>query len=318
MRILIVIGLLLVVLTGIGLIGLNWYQQNIQAPSTANSPQTITVNENATTQSVLVELETKGLIKSTTAAKIYLRLNTSPTVKPGTYSIPAGSSLPKILEIISSSPKDIRVTFPEGWRREQYAARLENAYAQIPGARFSKSEFLTLTQNKEGHLFPDTYNLPATATPQQVIDILELNFKKKTGLDPFTDQRIIIVASMVERETRNDVERPIVAGIINNRLQAGWLLNIDATVQYAIDTSSKPSEYWKPLTNTQFPSLFNTYLHTGLPPAPICNPGLSSIEAAKAPAETDYMYYLHDSTGAIHFAKTLDEHNRNVDRYLKI
>lgn len=318
MRILIVIGILLVILAGFGFFGMNWYQKNLESPNSSIQTQTITINENATTQAVLVELQSKGLIQSITAAKIYLRLSTPPTIKPGTYMIPAKSSLPKIFQIISSTPKDIRITFPEGWRREQFAARLENAYAQIPGARFSKSEFLSLTQNKEGQLFPDTYNFPATATANQVLTILESNFKKKTGLDPITDQRILIVASMVERETRNDAERPVVAGIINNRLQAGWLLNIDATVQYAVDTASQPQEYWKPITNTQIPSSYNTYLNAGRPPAPICNPGLSSILAAKSPAETEYMYYLHDDSGVIHFAKTLEEHNRNVDRYLKI
>jgi UPF0755 protein len=286
--------------------------------STDAETVSVTVKENQTTTAVLAELKDRHLIRSSVAARIYLRLHTNaPGVRPGVYALSPSQSLPEILTAVSAGPKDIRVTFPEGWRREQFAQRLAVAYQGIQGSRFNETDFLALTQNREGSLFPDTYDFPANATAADIVQTLTQTFTAKTGLNPETDRDTIIIASLVERESRIDAERPAIAGVIHNRLDSSGLLNIDATVQFARDSATQPDKYWLPLTSTQFPSLYNTYLHTGLPPGPICNPGLSSIEAAKAPVRTSYMYYLHDASGVVHFATSLDEHNRNVDKYLK-
>jgi UPF0755 protein len=135
-------------------------------------------------------------------------------------------------------------------------------------------------------------------------------FESKTSeLELTRDQ--VILASLIERETITDEERPIVAGILNNRLDIGMALQVDATIQYAKGS-------WDPILpqDKALNSPYNTYKFPGLPPGPIANPGLTSLKAVANPEETDFFYYLHDSKGKIYYAKTLEEHNQNITKYL--
>jgi UPF0755 protein len=132
-------------------------------------------------------------------------------------------------------------------------------------------------------------------------------------------KKIVIIASLIEREAKYDPDRPLVASVIYNRLKEGMPLQIDATVQYALGYSSSEKTWWrKDLTNADLliDSPFNTYKFSDLPPAPIANPGLSSLKAAVSPAKTLYLYYVSDKNGYLHFAKTLSEHNLNKEKYL--
>jgi UPF0755 protein len=233
--------------------------------------------------------------------------------------VSTGASLPDLISVLTSGPKDVWVTFPEGWRREQIAVRLQNTLTS-----FDASEFLRITASSEGFLFPDTYLVPAEASPSAVLDIFLSNFSQKTLLSPTSleARTIVTMASLIEREAKSDSERPIIAGIITKRLSANWPLQIDATVQYALNTKLCQSvaleecDWWQPVTDTKYPSVYNTYLHPGLPPGPISNPGLASLQAAKFPVSSAFWYYLHDSSGHIHYAKDLAEHNSNIDKYL--
>ena len=125
----------------------------------------------------------------------------------------------------------------------------------------------------------------------------------------------VILASLIERETKTDSERPIVAGIMMNRLEVGMALQIDAAVQYAVGTSKN---WWPILTRDDLASSspYNTYKFAGLPPSPIANAGLSSLMAAANPSKTDYWYYIHGTDGVIRYASTLSEHNENIRKYL--
>lgn len=269
---------------------------------------------------IIQSLSSQNLIKSKTTTKIYLKLTgLDQKIIPGSYILSPGQNLPETVTALTSGPKDIWVTFPEGWRREQMAARLEK---NITG--FNSEEFITKTASLEGTLFPDTYLISPQASVDDVISMLTTNFAAKTKLDfkLLEDRRILIIASIIERESRSDVERPVISGIFNNRLGAGWPLELDATVQYARDTvncqkNKTQCKYWQPLLDTKLPSVFNTYLHVGLPPTPICNPGLSSIQAAKNPEKTSYWFYIHDTSGEVHYARTNAEHNLNIDKYLR-
>jgi UPF0755 protein len=139
----------------------------------------------------------------------------------------------------------------------------------------------------------------------------------KTGI---TFDQTITLASLVEREGRTDADRPMIAGILLNRLHQKMPLQVDATLQYALGYQPFEKSWWKKeLTDDdkKINSAYNTYANPGLPPGPIANPGLASIKAAIYPTATDYLYYLHDSTGAIHYAKTVEEHNANVRKYLQ-
>jgi UPF0755 protein len=131
----------------------------------------------------------------------------------------------------------------------------------------------------------------------------------------------IILASIVEREGNSDTDRPIIAGVLINRLNEGWALQADATLQYALGEEYQKSakNWWKQnLTNEdkEVNSAYNTYQNTGLPPAPICNPGLSAITAVANPEYTDNRYYIHDNEGNVHFAETLEQHEQNINTYL--
>lgn len=269
---------------------------------------------------IVLSLSSENLIKSQFTAKIYLKLTgLDQKIIPGSYILSPGQNLPEMVTALTSGPKDIWVTFPEGWRREQMAARLEKI---ITG--FNSEEFITKTASLEGTLFPDTYLVSPQASVDGVISMLTANFAAKSQLDlkSSEDRKILIMASIIERESHSDIERPVISGILNNRLNSDWPLELDATVQYARDTincqkNKTQCKYWQPLLDTRLPSVFNTYLHVGLPPAPICNPGLSSIQAAKNPEKTSYWFYVHDASGGVHYARTNAEHNLNIDKYLR-
>ena len=199
----------------------------------------------------------------------------------------------------------------------------------IPGSRLEEfapnTDFVITATGLEGRLYPDSYLIPQYYTNQQIIDILLKNFDKKnaeasesatTSLD---DKDTLVLASLLEREAKNLDDKKIVAGILINRLELGMPLQVDASIQYAKDSLFKPEKYWLPISSDdkKIESPFNTYKNSGLPPLPICNPELNSLIAAYHPSPTDYIYYIHDNTGQIHYAKTLDEHNANVAKYLR-
>ena len=171
---------------------------------------------------------------------------------------------------------------------------------------------MAATADKEGYLFPDTYLIPKDVAVESVVSLLTNNFEKKVGQ---ADKSTIILASIVEREAVGSEDRQLVADILTKRLAAGMGLNADATLQYAI---GKPGNWWPvPLaSDKKVKSAFNTYMYRGLPPAPIANPGLGSIRAVLGARETAYLYYLHDPEGKIHPAKTFEEHQMNIDKYL--
>jgi UPF0755 protein len=227
------------------------------------------------------------------------------------------SSLFQTINTLFKGPIELWVTIPEGLRSEEIAARF--ASGLYKDSSFT-SEFLKAAKGKEGYLFPDTYLFPLDVTPTTIMQKMTETFTAKTqGLtvqgSNLTFSQAVILASLLERETKTDTERPIVAGILINRLNLGMPLQVDASVQYAVGT---PADWWPIITlnDLKVNSLYNTYKYAGLPPAPIANPGLSSFKAALNPAQTDYLYYISDTSGQIHYAKTLAEQNANIAKYL--
>jgi len=179
-------------------------------------------------------------------------------------------------------------------------------------------------------LFPSTYLFSKDVSAQKVVDKLILTFDEEYGKVPdaiqngLNKKQTVILASLIERETRGDEEKPVVAGIIIKRLENEWPLQIDASVQYAVGTKKAKTEdmsrikYWETLTrdDLDIDSEYNVYKYKGLPPGPICNPGLSSLKAAATPSKSSYWFYIHDNKGQIHYAATEEEHTANVRKYL--
>lgn len=174
----------------------------------------------------------------------------------------------------------------------------------------------------EGFLFPETYFLARGDGPQQVLSVMLREFSRRYG--PAERRRaetlhrttleIVSLASLIEKETSQDSERELISGVFYNRLQKGMLLQCDPTVIYALlRNGTYRGEIYK--SDLRFASPYNTYLHKGLPPAPICNPGWKSLQAALYPRETDKLYFVANNDGTHHFSVTLREHNAAVQKY---
>ncbi len=250
----------------------------------------------------------------------------SSAVRAGRYRFPAHLTTAALLDrLLAGGRNSIRVTIPEGFTDREIARRLarhglgdattlERAFkhdsAVIDGQRIT---------GLEGFLFPDTYLLPIGATPAQIEAQMIARFRQELPKDaPLLARRLhvslvgaIAIASMIEREAKIDRDRPLIASVIYNRLRLGMPLQIDATVEYALPHHRSTLSY----ADLRVRSPYNTYLHAGLPPGPIANPGRASIEAAFHPAKTDFLYYVAKGDGSHVFAVTLAEQTANIARY---
>lgn len=302
-KFLILAFLIVLVFAGIGF----WFYQNAKPVTTAPAYKSFLIVKGTSAGQIGANLEKQGFIRSALAFKLYVRATgLSQKIVAGEYTPSPHLSLFKITDILLRGPDEIWVTIPEGLRREEIARKFA---ASLNKDETFIHDFLTASKDKEGFLFPDTHLFPKEATAEKIVAKMLDTFDTRAGLAVTKEN--VILASLVERETRTAEERPIVAGILQNRIKIGMALQVDATIQFIKGN-------WQPITlrEREIKSPYNTYLNRGLPPGPICNPGLSSLKAALDPAKTEYLYYLHDSNGVIHYAKTLEEHNRNINKYI--
>lgn len=261
-----------------------------------------------------VSLAQKGVIRSPLIFRLMWRGEEGP--KEGYYTV-SGASLRSIVATVKGGPNVTKVTFPEGFSLAQIAQRLGNR-------GWESEEIYKAGEGKEGKLFPDTYFFKNSASAEEVISILTNNFEARTKNIAPSEQDIII-ASIVEREAKNDEERLKIATVYKNRLKVGMKLESDPTVQYARDKKLINDgeltniEMWQPLSpgeTKRVISPFNTYLNGGLPPSPICNPGLKSIEAAKGEeVGFEYLFFFHDKDRVIRFSKNYNEHRQLILEY---
>jgi len=192
-------------------------------------------------------------------------------------------------------------------------------------------EFMTASQGLEGYLFPDTYFVAQQIEAKELVALLSKTFEERVttqtrnafGAHGLSLSQAVVMASLVEREAVSETDRALVAGVLYNRLKNSWPLDIDASIQYAVSSlecvGQKDCNWWPSslsAADLKIDSPFNTYTNPGLPPRPICNPSLSALMAVANPTVSDYYFYVSDKQGALHFAKTLEEHNANIARYL--
>lgn len=298
--------------------GVVWFYINSQPVSVGKTFTNFVIVKGSSASQIGNKLESGGLIKSALAFKIYVRLTgQSGKLQSGEFRLSPSFTLFQNVTALFSGPVELWVTIPEGLRREEIAAKFATSLGKDT---VFTNEFLLASKGKEGYLFPETYLFPTEASAAAIVKKMTDTFNTKIqGLTSKVPNlaffESVTLASIIERETKTDAERPMVAGILINRLDAGMPLQVDAAVQYAVGNSKN----WWPilsLADLKIDSKYNTYKYAGLPPAPIANPGLSSLKAALAPTSNDYWYYIHDSEGQIHYAKTLAEHNANVAKYL--
>ncbi len=310
--------LLLLVLSLLFVGSISWFYQNIKPVSNNKNFSNFIISKGQSAGSVANKLQSSGFIRNALVFRIYIRLTgQSNKIQTGEFRLSPSFSLFQVIDTLSKGPIEIWVTIPEGLRREEiankFATNLDKDQAFV-------DEFLLASKSQEGYLFPDTYLFPKDSSASAIVKKLTTTFDIKiASISPIgttlSPKELLILASILERETKTDEERPIVAGILMNRLNIGMPLQVDATVQYAVGTAKN----WWPILSRDdlgINSKYNTYKFPGLPPTPIANPGISSIMAVYHPTANDYWYYIHDTSGQIHYAKTLDEHNANIRKYL--
>lgn len=267
--------------------------------------------------SILAE---EGVIDNPLAFRIVLRFNKlDQNLKAGEYLFPAGVTPKKVARILSDGKSILhRITFAEGLTSTEIISLL-NGKAGLKG--------IVMQTPAEGSLLPETYSFPKGLMRKEIVEQMqfqmtyelnELWAKRQEDLPFKTRAEAIILASIVEKETGVSMERPEVAGVFVNRLRKKMRLQSDPTVTYGITLGKEA--LGRPLSRKDLKTEtdYNTYVIRGLPPTPICNPGLASLAAVLNPAETDALYFVADGTGGHAFAKTLKQHNRNVAKWRKI
>lgn len=296
-----------------------------QAPSSTDQQATRFVIPKGQALSIIAErLEEENLIKNKWAFRLAVyKNNLSNKIQAGSFELSAGMSTWQVAQALTVGTNDLWITLPEGWRREEMAESL----AKQGLNNFKTEEFLSLSKGLEGQLFPDTYLVPREVTSAQLISLLKNTFATKVTTamseelanNKMSLNEVLSLASLVQRESANDIEMPLVAQILLNRLEINMPLQVDATLQYVKGYNKIEESWWQtPLADDKkLESLYNTYKYAGLPPGPICNPGLAAIKAVLKPSATKAFYYIHDKSGKIHTANTLEEHNTNVNKYLR-
>lgn len=327
------VALILIFFAVIALGGFFWWTNNTKPATSTSEIKRLVIPKGYSATQIGNKLEDTELIKSSLAFRFYVQLTgRTKKIQAGEYELPGNLSLFNIIKELLKGPREIWITIPEGLRREEIVEIFIGQLGLVgEEATAFRSEFLSLTGNLEGFLFPDTYLMPKDITAERLVNKMndtyylvtgDFQSDLESGLHGLSQKQIITLASILERETRTDEERPVAAGILLNRLEIGMGLQVDASTQYAIGSVNCKGEidceWWPILTrdDLEVNSPYNTYEFNGLPPGPIASPGLSSIKAVINAQETDYLYYIHDKTGQIHYAETLSEHNVNVRKYL--
>ncbi len=305
-----------------------YFQSQLKPVSTQDTPIRFVINPGQPLKHIAANLEEQKLIRSALAFRILVtQMSITTKIQAGDYRLKPNQTSQDIAKTLTHGALDIWITFPEGKRIEEQAQILEEKLndSTNDNYRFNKEEYIA--EAVEGYMFPDTYLIPKDASASAVAEKLRSTFDAKVGKallskglkNRLTENQVVILASLIEREAKTIEEKAIIAGILHNRLRIGMALQVDATVQYGKGYDVAKKSWWPPVFLEEYKTVqskYNTYLISGLPPAPIANPGLESIRAAAEPAETDYLYYLHDSEGKIHYAKTVEEHGQNIRDYL--
>jgi len=295
------------------------FQSQFSAPQKGAETERIVVNLTTTEEELIPKLKEQGYIRSEWAFNYVLKKKGwQGKIKPGGYKISKAMDAWKLADTLVNYPYQKWAVIPEGLRKEEIAEAMQK---KLGWDKNTKENFLSHAE--EGYLFPDTYLLNLDYTGKQVAKRMRDKFNEKCQaiFKEFKEQNIrndtaIILASIIQREAGDKEQMPLIAGIIWNRLLKPMPLQVDASIQYIV---GEPGNWWRPVTPEEYKieSSYNTYLHEGKPPAPICNPGLAAIEAVVHDQPSDYFYYLHDGEGQIHCAETYEEHKENIENYLK-
>lgn len=307
------LGVVVIVISGF------WFINDIRRPLPLTSAITLELSSGRGIRSLSAILKDKGLVRHPLIVRLSARIYGYDTrLKAGEYRLEPGMSLLDVLEKISDGKVILhRLTLPEGLT----SAQMLELIADNPLLSGNITESAA-----EGEMLPETYSFHKGTPRNQIIRNAKSAMQKALretwqnraeGLPLNSLQELLILASIIEKETAVSSERAKVASVFINRLNKNMLLQTDPTVIYALTQGKKELGRSLRRKDLSVDSPFNTYKYAGLPPAPICNPGLKALEAAAHPEDTPYFYFVADGNGGHRFAKSLSEHNRNVKNWLK-
>ena len=301
-------------------------ERAVTSPGTGSGHVMFEARRGDSTRAVARNLQARGAVDSALLFELEMRWrNRGQSVKAGEYRIPLEYSTRQVAALLLSGKTWARpVTIPEGLSLREIAQEMEKAgmlkaedflaAAALAAERMRRDGFPG--ESLEGYLFPDTYYFPKSITPGAAVAVMVDTFRRKAGQvlpaevtrDPAALHRVVTLASIIEKETGAGFERPLISSVFHNRLKKKMLLQSDPTVIYSLP-SFDGNIRKKDLGHD---SPYNTYRYRGLPPGPIANPGVESLDAAWRPADSDYLYFVSKNNGEHYFSKTLAEHNRAV------
>lgn len=280
----------------------------------------VTIERGATAREAARMLRESGVISSENFFLAVLRLTgRSNALKAGEYALSPRAGVFAVIDVITGGKAvRTRVTVPEGFTSSQIAGLL----AEKKLADAAKFREIVAKKKLEGYLFPQTYFLEAGTPEEQIIAMMNSEFNRNYTPDMerrakelrMTRQQVVTLASIIEREAARAEERPLISSVFHNRLKKGWYLESCATVQYALGEHKEKLA----LKDLKMKSPYNTYLCYGLPPGPICNPGLDSLKAALYPARTDDMFFVVNGSGTHVFSRYYEEHLKNKKKARKL
>lgn len=320
-RVLIISLLSIVILVAVSAgAGYLWIKSEYHKASRVPVDTVVMIERGTGVSAIASQLAKDGLISNADVFRFGLRLfgDTRP-LRAGEYAVPAGSSAADIARILKEAdPVTYRITVAEGLTSAEIVDLIRDDPVLI-------GEIDVVPD--EGTLLPETYHFHRGETRAEVISRMEAAMSKALNeawstrdqsIPLSNSEELLILASIVEKETAVDAERALVAGVFVNRLRKGMRLQSDPTVVYGITLGAGPLGRGLKRSELDAKTPYNTYQINGLPPTPIANPGRASLQAVARPATTDAFYFVADGTGGHAFSKTLEEHNRNVRKWRKI
>lgn len=341
----IVVGLVMLAVVVVAGFAIYFFLEIGARPSTSSNPVSFSIKAGETLTQVTDDLVNERIINNAFVFRLRAKmLGAESKIEAGDFTLSRNMTVDEVLEKLSHARLlATTITIPEGERAEQIAQMLD-AKGIVKQADFMNlvehgdfSQQFSFLKDKpadvslEGFLFPDTYSVPVNYSAHDIIVMMLKNFQSKMSsqlLQQIDAQggmwKVLTVASIVEREAEVDSERPTIASVYYNRITKVMKLQADPTSQYARDTlkyQQDPtfSDWWKAPTteDLKIESPYNTYVAISMPPGPICDPGLASIQAAANPDQTDYLYFVAkgDGTGTHAFAKTEQEQETNIQKY---
>lgn len=300
----------------------------LSAPNPSSKEKSVfIVPAGKTNDEAIKDLQAQGFIRSISAFKYLHQYSKFGNVFPGGYYLSKNMPSWEVAAKIYTHTPDLEwFTFPEGMRKEQIGETLaRELHWDTTELDKWNTEYTTSSPDYiEGVYFPDTYLIPVKESGSDIARRMINRFNEKFAGYPgkFSQADILWttglrLASVIQREAGGKDDMPLISGILWNRLLKKMKLEVDATVQYARGKTS--AGWWAPVkpSDMKIDSPYNTYLNIGLPPHPICNPGMDAIDAALHPEQTTCLFYLHDANRQIHCADTYAEHLKNIDKYLK-